>query len=310
MDIHEHDMFIFLSAGDKAVDVELVGSTGSSKKMKVEANQKRIFHRLDQTVKIDKDSWSPYTARSQLGVCLCTTEKKIFHPGERVHIILYVARSGGKEVEVEITHMEQPLLRKSTKLDASGASIIPLDDLENGPYKVSLFGPRIERESCEFIVAPFTLSPLQTIVEKQSVQNDKITVTAKVMKLNIPYSGPIRVDVRCSYCNGTVVESKNLTVTKGKLTATYSMGGHTGPFTLDFVTPDGSTSTEFLEGTRTEDRQELDLNKIGTLTKCALLSHENAENVRNLFFWESGSSTWPLVLQQAIEKEVQLQALE
>nr|MDO8110535.1 hypothetical protein [Candidatus Sigynarchaeota archaeon] len=36
----------------------------------------------------------------------------------------------------------------------------------------------------------------------------------------------------------------------------------------------------------------------------------NAENVRNLFFWESGSSTWPLVLQQAIEKEVQLQALE
>ncbi|MBM4345475.1 MAG: hypothetical protein FJ100_19050 [Deltaproteobacteria bacterium] len=65
---------------------------------------------------------------------------------------------------------------------------------------------------------------------------------------NVPYDGEVELIPRCmlSGCNGVVAgPHQHLRVDKGQLAATLNVGGHSGPFQVEIVTPQGSLRHQF-----------------------------------------------------------------
>ncbi len=308
-EIYECDFFIFVTPERETINVAITKNGETIQEM-VHPDHPRVFPRISRTIKIDDKTWSPAISIRSLPLSLCTSDKVVYKGGEQAKIFLYLARRGNQEVSLKIYHLGQPLFTKKIMLDNSGSAIYSLEDLENGYYKVDLESEGNICESCAFTVAPFTLSPLQVFIQKQVVLRGAVNIIAQVVSLNTPHSGDIRVDIKCGFCHGKVVETRNLPVENGIIHFEYKMAGHTGPFTLDFVTPDGSTATHLLEGTRAEERAELDLNKVGVTSKCSILSHEGASKAQNLFVWDTGSCHWPLAVEKTIDAQVEFKVLE
>jgi hypothetical protein len=309
LNLISNEWFVFVNAENKA---EVVKITQNSQVVEetVQIGTSRIFSRLGQKITVHENDYSLVPYLPSLFHFMVTSDKKIYRPHEKTYILLNLANGANLSIYLMLSHFNQPFLQKEIILDSSGSAIYILEDLENGPYNLRVSTTDGAEESCSFSVASYTLSPLQVIIDQQNVAKDIVTIDVTVSKINLLYTGKVRIDVKCAFCNNAVVATLNEDVNGGKLTFEYGMGGHTGPFTLDFITPDGSSTTQFLEGTRTEDREEINLNNLGIHTKCAILPHEYATKVRNLYIWEAGSSTWPLILEKTVNEQVELKILE
>lgn len=65
---------------------------------------------------------------------------------------------------------------------------------------------------------------------------------------NVPYDGEVELIPRCmlSGCNGVVAgPHQRLRIEKGQIAATLNVGGHSGPFQVEIVTPQGSLRHQF-----------------------------------------------------------------
>ncbi len=80
---------------------------------------------------------------------------------------------------------------------------------------------------------------------------------------NVPFEGEVELIPRCmlSGCNGVVAgPQQRLHIEKGQIAATLNVGGHSGPFQVEIVTPQGSLRHQF-DGSGHVEREMIPISK-------------------------------------------------
>jgi hypothetical protein len=128
----------------------------------------------------------------------------------------------------------------------------------------------------------------------------------EVTVLNQPYAGSVKVGLYCDFCKQVVnempAEAKN-----GVFKLKITLSGHTGPFRLEFSTPDGNTASVSLQSTRVEERQEITVGNLGEIVNVALIPIPDGNSIRGVNWATRGISTAPVVLKNAESKSIELQ---
>ncbi|HEY3353381.1 MAG TPA: alpha-2-macroglobulin family protein [Polyangia bacterium] len=99
---------------------------------------------------------------------------------------------------------------------------------------------------------------------------------------NRPYEGPLTIASRCMLpgCNGVDAGPRlKLEVKKGVIAGTMSIGGHSGPFQIELITPKGSLRHQF-EGSSHVERDMVPIAKgVGVLHRAGLAPYGGTKQV-------------------------------
>ncbi len=239
-------------------------------------------------------------------VIAVVTDKKMYREGEVVRVLF--AGFGAEELEYRVFHHDEEILRENVKLDEYGFAYVELEDLLKGDYRVEVSAGEWKSKA-EFTVAEYSFSPLVAVLEEFRVKGEILEAKVRVSLLGAPYEGKLEVGLFCGYCDD-VVKRKELSVEEGLARVEFSLKGHTGPFSLYFYSPEGYTASVYLESTRVEERREETLSDMGRIHEASLVPRPGSEEVRDVYVWESGATTTPVLLEKPYGESVTLRVLE
>lgn len=105
---------------------------------------------------------------------------------------------------------------------------------------------------------------------------------------NEPFNGEVQLVPRCmlSGCNGVVAgPQQRVQVKNGELAATLAIGGHSGPFQVEIVTPQGSLRHQF-EGSGHVEREMIPVSKgVYWIHSVGLAPYQNTKQLPGRALW-------------------------
>ncbi len=128
---------------------------------------------------------------------------------------------------------------------------------------------------------------------------------------NRPFTGEVEVHSRCMLpgCNGTFAgPSQRIKAEGGKLAGTLNVGGHSGPFQIEVVTPRGSLRHQF-EGSSHVEREMLAMSgNVSFAHRVSVAPYENTVQVpgRDLFVESKRTSESPFTVESILPKNGKL----
>ena len=188
-----------------------------------------------------------------------TADQQLYKPHKDANILVSALNHPNCKVKLTFRRNGAVWFDDIVELSSAGILLYTISDLELGKYDVSgevlLDTETIGIGTTSFDVAVFELDPFQVIIESQSMsQSQQLTANVEVTILHVPYSGPLKVGLFCSYCREIVIRDE-VTVTNGKAIVSFNVRGHTAPFSLEFIVPErGYTAMIQLEGTMPHQR--------------------------------------------------------
>ena len=188
-----------------------------------------------------------------------TADQQLYKPHKDANILVSALNHPNCKVKLTFRRNGAVWFDDIAELSTAGLLLYTISDLDLGKYDVSgevlLDSEAIGIGTTSFDVAVFELDPFQVIIESQSMsQSQQLTANVDVTILHIPYSGPLKVGLFCSYCREIVLRDE-VTVTNGKAIVSFNVSGHTAPFSLEFIVPErGYTAMIQLEGTMPHQR--------------------------------------------------------
>ncbi len=195
-----------------------------------------------------------------------TTDQQLYRPEDTIHVMVASLGNGDATVTLEIKRNGVAWLEDRVTLDHHGLALYKLHGADLGTYEITGTVNAQEESfslgSITFDVAAFQLDPFTVEVINQSISSRQVlTAEIKASILGHPYSGTMKVGLYCSFCK-EVVLADEITCIEGKGVVSFDVGGHTAPFSLEFVVPDqGYTARVQLEGTRPEERRPIPLSR-------------------------------------------------
>jgi hypothetical protein len=247
------------------------------------------------------------------------SDRRVYSPGDSIRFLIACPGGDGKNAHLEITYgSKRAVMSDDFSLDDYGVYLYELKGIEEtGEYTATVTASsdqragkegEVEKKSfkCDFTVAQHTLSPLLVQIEKQVIGGDVLDAELEATVLNQPYTGPMTIGLYCDYCRQVVnqisAESKN-----GSFNLKIALSGHTGPFRLEFSTPDGNTASVSLQSTRIEERQEVQVGNLGEIVNVALIPIPDGNSIRGVNWARRGVATAPVVIKSVESEKIELQ---
>ncbi|WXG47059.1 MAG: hypothetical protein WED05_10435 [Candidatus Atabeyarchaeum deiterrae] len=273
----------------------------------------RVIHsRLSEAngVKIKSQSF-PAARLSSLVFGAMISDRRVYNPNDTIRILVASPGGAGRGAHLDILYGgKREVLSDNFVLDDYGVHLCELKGIEEtGEYTATVTtsatvgsgkNTQVETKSfnCDFTIAQHTLSPLLVQIKKQVISGDTLDAELLATVLNQPYTGSMRVGLYCDYCK-QVVNEMSAETKKGSFSLKIGLSGHTGPFRLEFSTPDGNTASVSLQSTRVEERQEIQVGNLGEIVNVALIPIPDGTNVRGINWAPRGTSTAPVIVKSA-----------
>ena len=198
-------------------------------------------------------------------------------PGDDASLFIIAPDAANEEVAVEIKLSGQKVYEAKVPLNRDGLALHRYADLKEGEYDVTLSLPQQPgaMAECSFSVAEFVLSPFIATLEEHRFSGKNLTFAAKVMRLSVPYSGPVEFGLQCGVCGERIVATQKATAKDGAVQGEFDLSGHGGPFHVQVTTPDGDTDSIAFPGTGAQEREAITLSELGAQTSMSLLPRED-----------------------------------
>lgn len=286
--------FIFLLPSTKALKVAI----GDQPEQKITLPE--IISRFVE-VKIGTES-IPALKLHSLPITAAVMGKQVYLPSESKWLTVLMPQFPGQAVVIRISCNDQPQPEIRDSLDQYGCLHRPLELTDLGQYQLQVKLEEGEASSqCQFSITEHSLA-LLTAVMKQHNLDGQIFQTKEIslMLLQQPYTGQVKVELRCGYCHNEVVAEQTVSFSAGKLVELlqFDFQGHTGPFTLDFTTSEGQTASILIEQSRREERETIELtHNLGRQFQACLMPLGSELPVREVYTQASGSQTADFVLE-------------
>lgn len=276
----------------------------------------------------------------RLDLASLSTDQPQYWPNEKVYVKVMALLRGGQTLEGTWQKRDAATHPLTVKLNADGVAVVEIMDgakqkLELGEYRVDLkSSDKKSSLSTTFAVVDGALGAISFAHEWKRVTTidaleaspggwflgnpggagkrwgNGLSFKNELRVANKPYSGEAQVNSRCMLpgCNGTFAgRSLTLQVTDGKIEGTLQVGGHSGPFQIEVVTPQGSLRHQFEGSSHVERDMMLVSGGVGWTHRVGLAPYENTQPVagRQLYVEskrESGSDA-PFELESIVAQK-------
>jgi len=256
-----------------------------------------------------------------------TTDQPQYWPQEMVRLKVLLPTRPGTEFKATLQKRDAAARELVGKVDDGGVAVLELMDgsksrLELGEYRVDVRVVDGPSAHTTFSVVEGTLGAVSlahdfkqvTSIEALEQSNgawflgnpsgagkrwgNGLSFKNELRVANTPYNGEVLLISRCMLpgCNGVQAgREKKISVVNGKMEGSMEVGGHSGPFQIEFVTPKGSLRHQF-EGSSHVERDFVMVSGGVTWThRAGLAPYENTTQVpgRQIFLEKSRASDDP-----------------
>ncbi len=222
-----------------------------------------------------------------------TMDQPQYWPDEKVRLRVVAPGWPSQKLLVQWNKRDANPVKTHAQLDDGGLAVLELangkaDRLQLGEYRVEVKSADGKLSTATtFAVVEGTLGevslalPFQRVTSTEELDKVKagwfmgnasgagqrwgngLSFKNQLRVDNEPYNGEVELVPRCmlSGCNGVVAGPKQkVSVVHGELAATLQIGGHSGPFQVEIVTPQGSLRHQF-EGSGHVEREMIPVSK-------------------------------------------------
>ncbi len=274
-------------------------------------------------------------AALSLDLTSVTTDQPQYWPNEKVYLKVMALGRPSAEVSGKLAKRDGQSQDVKGKLDASGVLVLEVLDgtarkLELGEYRidVAVQGGKGKGQAT-FSVVEGTLGALSFAHEWKKVTKadelerisgawflgnaagagkrwgNGLSFKNELRMSNQPFGGEVMVHSRCMLpgCNGTYAgPSQKMLVEKGQLLGTLNVGGHSGPFQIEVVSPRGSLRHQFEGSSHVERDMVVASGGVSYAHKVGVAPYERTVQVpgRDLFVESQKQGSDPFVISSLI----------
>lgn len=304
--------------------------------------QESKFFRVDMDARKAVAASDRVAAALKLDFTSVTVDQPQYWPNEKVYLRVLSLGREGAEWTAKLSKRDSQARDLKGSLDKNGVAVLEVLDgdkapLELGEYRidVQIAGGKA-KGAATFAVVQGSLGSVSFAHEfrKLTKPEDLETLPAgwflgnaagagmrwgnglnfknELRVSNRPFSGEVEVHSRCMLpgCNGTFAgPSQRIKADSGKLAGTLNVGGHSGPFQIEVVTPRGSLRHQF-EGSSHVEREMLVMSgNVSHAHRVSVAPYENTVQVpgRDLFVESKKSSDDPFTVDSILPKNGKLQ---
>ncbi len=250
----------------------------------------------------------PRLPHPSLQLLAVVTDRKVYRADDEATFFIVAPDAAGGEAKLEIRFAGNKVYEASLSLNQEGLALHRYADLREGEYTAVVSLEEGGQAECTFSVAEYTLSPLIATLEKHEYARDHLTFTLRLLRLSVPYAGPVEFGLQCRACGDRVIATQKVEAKEGLAQGDFDLSGHGGPFHVQVTTPDGNTALVAFPGTGAVERRRIAINRLGPVAEMGLLPWEEAQPVRGFYLGSGGVSMTPLTLESAHADVGQLQA--
>jgi hypothetical protein len=243
-----------------------------------------------------------------LDLVTVVTERKIYRPGDEVHIFAVGLDAANQEAELELKLAGQRVYHTRVRLNQAGLYLGRFADLEEGEYLVifTLPGRATARAECSFSCAEFSLSPLTARLEAHSLEGQRLSFVLNLTRLSAPYDGPLELALRSGQ---RLVKKQAGQAQAGRLAAEFELGWTAWEsLTIEVTTPDGNTAALALPNSGWVERERISLSRLDPPVEAGLLPFVQAEGtIRGLHYAHQPEEDTPFVLLDLVADQGRIQ---
>ena len=312
-----------------------VGSGAQAVKKKPQGVRESKFWKVDMDHSKVLGPVDRVKAALSLDLTSVTTDQPQYWPNEKVYLKVMALGRPSAEVSGKLAKRDGQSQDVKGKLDASGVLVLEVLDgtarkLELGEYRidVAVQGGKGKGQAT-FSVVEGTLGSLSFAHEWKKVTKadelerirgawflgnaagagkrwgNGLSFKNELRLSNQPFSGEVKVHSRCMLpgCNGTYAgPSQTVMVEKGELLGTLNVGGHSGPFQIEVVSPRGSLRHQFEGSSHVERDMVMAAGGVSYLHKVGVAPYERTVQVpgRDLFVESQKQGSDPFVVSSLI----------
>ncbi|MCC6812390.1 MAG: hypothetical protein IT381_33525 [Deltaproteobacteria bacterium] len=258
-----------------------------------------------------------------LNLTSATTDQPQYWPNEKVFLKVIALGQGGTKMTAKLAKKDASSKDIPLTLDAQGVAVLEImsgekQKLELGEYRVDVASADGKfKDGATFSVVEGTLGAVSFAHEFKKVTSaDELDKTKGAWFLgnaagagkrwgnglnfknelridNKPYTGEADIHSRCMLpgCNGTYAGKSlvHFKVENGQIFGTLDVGGHSGPFQIEVITPKGSLRHQF-EGSSHVERDMIPVSGgVTYLHRAGLAPYDKTEQVpgRQIFVEKS-----------------------
>lgn len=314
---------VAMAGGAQAVKKKPQG-VRESKFWKVDMDHSKVLGPVDRV-----------KAALALDLTSVTTDQPQYWPSEKVYLKVMALGRPSAEVVGKLAKRDGISQDIKGKLDASGVLVLEVLDgtarkLELGEYRVDVAvqGGKGKGQAT-FSVVEGTLGALSFAHEWKKVTKadeleqisgawflgnaagagkrwgNGLSFKNELRMSNQPFRGEVTVHSRCMLpgCNGTFAgPSQKMLVDKGQLLGTLNVGGHSGPFQIEVVSPRGSLRHQFEGSSHVERDMVVAAGGVSYSHKVGVAPYERTVQVpgRDLFVESQKQGADPFVVSSLI----------
>ncbi len=281
---------------------------------------------------------APYVPTTlQLNLVSVSVDQPQFWPNEQVHLKILMPGRPGARFTATVQKRDANAQQLKGELDGQGAAVLTALDgekkkLEVGEYRIDL---RTEdgkaSGSTTFSVIEGTLGAVslahdfKQVTSPQELEKEKgawfmgnaagagkrwgngLNFKNELRVANLPFDGEVKCISRCMLpgCNG-VAAGPGLTVhaDHGHIGGVMDVGGHSGPFQIEFVTAKGSLRHQFEGSSHVERDMMLASGGVSFEHRAGLAPYQGTEQVsgRQIFVEKKKTGADPFVIESIVAK--------
>lgn len=256
-------------------------------------------------------------AALRLELLSVSTDQPQYWPNEKVHLKVLALGRGGAEVTGKLQKRDGNSSDIKGTLDEQGALVLVVLDgekepLELGEYRLDVTVAGKAKSAATFAVVQGTLGALSFAHEFKKLTKPEeldqrpagwylgnaggaglrwgngLSFKNELRASNRPYDGEVEVHSRCMLpgCNGVDAgPPQTMRSQNGQLAGTLNIGGHSGPFQIEVITPRGSLRHQFEGSSHVERDMVAVAGGVGYSHRAGLAPYEKTTQVpgRDLF---------------------------
>ena len=303
--------------------------------------QESKFFRVDMDARKAVAASERVAAALKLDFTSVTVDQPQYWPNEKVYLRVLSLGREGADWTGKLTKRDSQARDLKGSLDKNGVAVIEVLDgdktpLELGEYRldVQIAGGKA-KGAATFAVVQGSLGSvsfahefrkltkveeLETLPAGWFLGNaagaglrwgNGLSFKNELRVSNRPFDGEVEVHSRCMLpgCNGTFAgPSQRIKAEQGKLAGTLSVGGHSGPFQIEVITPRGSLRHQF-EGSSHVEREMLAMSgNVSFAHRVSVAPYENTVQVpgRDLFVESKKGGEDPFTVETILPKSGKL----
>ncbi len=297
--------------------------------------------------RVDMDSRKAVAASDRVAAALrldftsVTVDQPQYWPNEKVYLRLLSLGRPGAEWTAKLQKRDSQARDYKGVLDKNGVAVIEVMDGDKAPLELGEYRADVQiqggkaKGSATFAVVQGSLGSVSFAHEfrKLTKPDELETLPAgwflgnaagagmrwgnglnfknELRVSNRAYTGDVEVHSRCMLpgCNGTYAgPSQTLKAEGGRLAGTLNVGGHSGPFQIEVVTPRGSLRHQF-EGSSHVEREMLAISgNVSYVHRVSVAPYENTVQVpgRDLFVESKKGADGPFTVESVQPKDGKL----